>query len=91
MVRRLSKAEAHAFLAEGTRTGKALRREGRAAVCVDVQEPPFAYVIVAGEVEISEDRDEMLPWAISIAERYEGPERAKEFGRQNAVEGDIDD
>ena len=69
--------------------GKALRREGRAAVCVDVEQPPFAYVMVAGEVEISEDLDKMLPWAIKIAGRYEGPERAEEFGRRNAVEGEL--
>ena len=125
MPRRLSRTEAQAFLAEGTRTGKlatvradgsphvvpiwfvldgedlifttgretikgkALRREGRAAVCVDVEQPPFAYVMVAGEVEISEDLDKMLPWAIKIAGRYEGPERAEEFGRRSAVEGEL--
>jgi PPOX class probable F420-dependent enzyme len=69
--------------------GKALRRDGRAAICVDVERPPYAYVMVAGEVEISEDVDEMLPWAIKIAERYEGPERAEEFGRRNAVESEL--
>lgn len=69
--------------------GKALRRDGRAALCVDMERPPFAYVMAAGEVEISEDPDELLDWATRIATRYEGPERAEEFGRRNAVPGEL--
>jgi PPOX class probable F420-dependent enzyme len=75
--------------AADTVKGKALRRDGRAAVCVDMELPPFAYVMVAGEVEISEDLDEMLLWATRIAARYEGSERAEEFGRRNAVAGEL--
>jgi PPOX class probable F420-dependent enzyme len=121
----MSKDEAWAFLAEGTRTGKlatvradgrphvvpvwfvldgddlvfttgaetvkarALRRTGRAALCVDLERSPFAYVMVEGEVEISDDLDEMLEWATRIAARYEGPERAEGFGRRNAVPGEL--
>ncbi len=103
----MSKEEARAFLAEGTRTGKlatvrkvfttgaetvkgrALRRTGRAALCVDLERPPFAYVMIDGEVEISEDLDEMLVWATRLAARYEGADRAEEFGRRNAVPGEL--
>src|SRR4051794_40291613 len=73
----------------GTVKGRALRRDGRAAVCVDMEHPPFAYVMAAGGVEISEDPDELLDWATKIAERYEGAERAEEFGRRNAVPGEL--
>jgi PPOX class probable F420-dependent enzyme len=69
--------------------GKALRRDGRAAICVDMERSPYAYVLVAGEVEISTDLDEMLGWATKIAARYEGEESAEEFGRRNAVEGEL--
>jgi PPOX class probable F420-dependent enzyme len=69
--------------------GKALRRDGRAAICVDMERSPYAYVLVAGEVEISTDLDEMLGWATRIAARYEGEENAEEFGRRNAVEGEL--
>jgi PPOX class probable F420-dependent enzyme len=69
--------------------GKALRRDGRAAICVDLERSPYAYVLVAGEVEISTDLDEMLEWATQIAARYEGEENAEEFGRRNAVEGEL--
>ena len=68
---------------------RALRRTGRAALCVDLERPPFAYVMVEGEVEISADLDEMLEWATRIAARYEGPDRSEEFGRRNAVPGEL--
>ena len=69
--------------------GRALRRTGRAALCVDLEHPPFAYVMIEGEVEISEDLDEMLVWATRLAARYEGADRAEEFGRRNAVPGEL--
>ena len=75
--------------AADTVKGKALRRDGRVAICVDMERSPFAYVMVAGRVEISEDLDEMLRWATRIAARYEGEERAEDFGRRNAVAGEL--
>jgi PPOX class probable F420-dependent enzyme len=75
--------------AADTVKGRALRRDGRAAICVDLERPPFAYVMVAGTVEISDDLDEMLSWATRIAARYEGADRADEFGRRNAVAGEL--
>jgi PPOX class probable F420-dependent enzyme len=73
----------------GTVKGKALRRDPRAAISVDLEEPPYAFVLVEGTVELSEDLTEMLPWSIAIAERYMGAEQAKQFGRRNAVEGEM--
>jgi PPOX class probable F420-dependent enzyme len=69
--------------------GKALRRDGRAAICVDLEEQPYAYVMVEGEVELSTDLDEMLVWATRIAARYEGAGSAESFGKRNAVEGEM--
>ena len=69
--------------------GKALRRDGRAAICVDLERPPYAYVMVAGRVEISDDPGELLSWATRLAARYEGEERAAEVGRRNAVPGEV--
>ena len=68
---------------------KALKRDGRACLCVDDERPPFAFVMVEAQASISEDPDEMLRWATAIGGRYMGPERAEEFGRRNAVEGEI--
>jgi PPOX class probable F420-dependent enzyme len=69
--------------------GRSLLRTGRASLCVDDQEPPFSFVTVSGPVAISTDLTEMLEWATRIAARYMGEERAADFGRRNAVEGEL--
>ncbi|MEU4620605.1 PPOX class F420-dependent oxidoreductase [Actinoplanes sp. NPDC023801] len=69
--------------------GRALIRTGRAAVCVDEESAPYAYVTVRGPVTISTDLDEMLVWATRIAERYMGGELAPGYGARNAVEGEL--
>jgi PPOX class probable F420-dependent enzyme len=69
--------------------GYALRREGRAMICVDDDRPPFSFVSARGTVTISDDLDAMLPWSIRIAARYMGADRAEDFGRRNAVAGEL--
>ena len=69
--------------------GRSLARTRWASLCVDDESPPFAFVTVSGPVAISTDLDEMLPWATRIAARYMGDERAEQFGRRNAVEGEL--
>jgi PPOX class probable F420-dependent enzyme len=73
----------------GTAKGKALQRDPRAALVVDLEEPPYGFVLVEGTVTISTDLAEMLPLSIRIAERYVAPERAEEFGKRNAVDGEL--
>jgi PPOX class probable F420-dependent enzyme len=65
--------------------GRSLRRDGRVSICVDDDRPPFSFVRVDGRAELSEDLDEMLPWATRIAARYMGEDLAERFGRRNAV------
>ncbi|MCB0880982.1 MAG: PPOX class F420-dependent oxidoreductase [Thermoleophilia bacterium] len=74
---------------KGSVKGRALARDGRASLCVDMQEPPYAYVRVDGRVHLSEDLDEMRAWATRIGERYMGADRAEEFGARNAVTGEM--
>jgi PPOX class probable F420-dependent enzyme len=69
--------------------GRTLRRTRRAMLCADDETPPFAFVTAEGPVELSEDLALMLHWATRIAERYMGPGRAEEFGRRNAVAGEV--
>ena len=69
--------------------GKALRRDGQVSLCVDDERPPFAFVLIEGRAEVSEDLDEMLRWTTAIAARYMGEERAGEYGVRNAVEGEL--
>ena len=73
----------------GSAKGKAMRRDPRVALLVDDERPPFSFVLARGEVTISEDLDEMLPWSIRIATRYMGVDRGEEFGRRNAVAGEV--
>ena len=72
-----------------TAKGRALARDPRATLCVDLEEPPFAFVQVQGEAELSEDPAELLRTATAIAARYMGAERAEEFGQRNAVPGEL--
>ncbi|GAA5166573.1 MULTISPECIES: PPOX class F420-dependent oxidoreductase [Amycolatopsis] len=69
--------------------GRALRREPRLSVTVDDQEPPYSYVQFTAVATLSEDLDEMLPWSIAIGARYMGQDRGEEFGRRNAVPGEL--
>ncbi|KIF71696.1 pyridoxamine 5-phosphate oxidase [Streptomyces sp. AcH 505] len=69
--------------------GKNLLRSGRVAICVDDERPPFAFVVVEGPVEVSEDPDELLASAVRIAERYMGKERGRAFGERNGVPGEL--
>ena len=72
-----------------TAKGRALARDPRATLCVDLEEPPFAFVQVQGEAELSEDPAELLRTATAIAARYMGAERAEEYGQRNAVPGEL--
>jgi PPOX class probable F420-dependent enzyme len=69
--------------------GRDLRRDPRIALVVSDDTPPFAFVHVRGRVAIQEDAAELLRIAIAIAARYMGEARAEEFGRRNAVPGEI--
>jgi PPOX class probable F420-dependent enzyme len=69
--------------------GRALARDPRATLCVDLEEPPYGFVQVQGEAEISEDPGELVRTATAIAARYMGQDRAEEFGRRNGVPGEL--
>jgi PPOX class probable F420-dependent enzyme len=69
--------------------GRNLRRDPRAAIVVDDEAAPFAFVQIRGHVTLSEDLDELLRFATAIASRYMGADRAGEFGRRNAVAGEL--
>jgi PPOX class probable F420-dependent enzyme len=73
----------------GTAKGKALIRDPRLALVVDLEEPPYGFVLVEGRASISTDRTEMLPLSIRIAQRYVAAEAAEEVGRRNAVDGEL--
>jgi PPOX class probable F420-dependent enzyme len=72
-----------------TAKGRALARDPRATLCADSEQPPYGFVQVQGEVELSEDPAELLRTATVIAARYMGTERAEEFGKRNGVPGEL--
>lgn len=74
---------------KNTVKGRNLARDGRVALCVDDDRPPFSYVVLQGRAEISEDLDEMLPWSTRIGARYMGADQGEAFGRRNAVPGEL--
>jgi PPOX class probable F420-dependent enzyme len=69
--------------------GKFLVRERQATICVDLEQPPYAFVQVQGTAELSNDLEELLRTATAIAARYVGPDRAEAFGERNAVPGEL--
>ena len=74
---------------KGTAKGRAVARDPRLVLCVDLERPPYGFVQVQGEATVSEDPDELLRTATAIAARYVGADRAEEFGRRNGVPGEL--
>ncbi|KZM70651.1 PPOX class F420-dependent oxidoreductase [Nocardia terpenica] len=72
-----------------TAKGRAIRRDPRVALCVDLEQPPYGYFQVQGTATVSEDPAELLRTATAIAARYMGPDRAEEFGKRNGVPGEL--
>ncbi|WP_200262349.1 PPOX class F420-dependent oxidoreductase [Streptomyces sp. HSG2] len=69
--------------------GRNLARDGRVALCVDDDRPPFGFVVLRGRARLSEDPEEVRRWATRIGGRYMGEERAEEFGARNASPGEL--
>ncbi|MFF7473163.1 TIGR03618 family F420-dependent PPOX class oxidoreductase [Streptomyces sp. NPDC008092] len=69
--------------------GRNLARDGRVALCVDDDRPPFHFVVLNGRARLSEDLGELRDSATRISARYMGPERAEEFGARNGVPGEL--
>lgn len=73
----------------GTVKGRNLRREGRASLCVQDDQPPFSFVTLSGKTTWSDHLPEVRRWAGRIGGRYMGLDRSDEFGERNAVPGEL--
>ncbi|MEU6120184.1 PPOX class F420-dependent oxidoreductase [Streptomyces sp. NPDC047117] len=69
--------------------GQNLIRDGRLALCVDDDRPPFDFVVLEGRARVSEELSEVRAWATRIAARYMGEDRAEEYGARNGVAGEL--
>ncbi len=74
---------------KATAKGRALQRDPRVTLCVDLEQPPYAFVQVQGIAALSEEPAELLRTATAIAARYVGAAAADAFGRRNAVPGEL--
>lgn len=72
-----------------TAKGKALARDPRVVLCVDLESPPFGFVQIQGVATTSEDPAELIDTASRLGARYMGAERAEEFGKRNGVPGEL--
>jgi len=74
---------------ENTVKGRNMRRDPRVSLCIDEEELPFHFVAIEGTSELAAGDPDLLYWATRIGGRYMGPDRADEYGRRNAVEGEL--
>jgi PPOX class probable F420-dependent enzyme len=74
---------------EGTVKGRHLRANPRAALTVDVDEYPYHFVVVRGAVSMDAAAKDLVAWTTRLAARYVPAERAEEYGRRNAVPGEM--
>ncbi|UXA05264.1 PPOX class F420-dependent oxidoreductase [Mycobacterium sp. SMC-2] len=72
-----------------TSKGRALARDPRAVICVDDPHPPYSFVQVQGVAAVGDDPADVLDIATRTGGRYMGANRAEEFGRRNAVPGEV--
>jgi PPOX class probable F420-dependent enzyme len=68
---------------------KNLLRDSRISICVDDQIPPFSFVIVNGSAKVFSQPEDLLRWTTKISERYMGKELSLEYGKRNAIEGEL--
>ena len=66
-----------------------MRRDPRVSLCIDEEEPPFHFVVIEGTSELTAGDPDLLYWSTRIGGRYMGADRADEYGRRNAVEGEL--
>jgi PPOX class probable F420-dependent enzyme len=74
---------------QDTVKGRNLRRDPRATLCIEDENPPFHFVIVEGTAELATEDPDLLHWATRIGGRYMGAERAEEYGQRNAVPSEL--
>jgi PPOX class probable F420-dependent enzyme len=67
--------------------GRAIRRDGRVAMCVDLEQQPYAFVMQEGTATATEDDPDLLEWSIALAHRYVGDAQAQRYGEFNAGPG----
>ena len=58
-------------------------------LCIDEEAPPFHFFVIDGNSELTAGDPDLHYWATRIGSRYMGADKADEYGRHNAVEGEL--
>jgi PPOX class probable F420-dependent enzyme len=66
-----------------------LHHDARVGICVDDENPPFAFVSGSGAVAVQQRPEDHLTWTTRIAARYVGADRADAVGQQYAIHDDL--
>ncbi len=66
-----------------------MERNGRVAICVDNENPPYDFVMLEGSVTFIDDLAAIRKWATVIGGRYMGADKAEAFGERNGVAGEL--
>jgi PPOX class probable F420-dependent enzyme len=74
---------------ENTVKGRNIRRDPRITICIDDDNPPFAFAVIEGQAEGAVKDSDLLYWTTRIGGRYMGSDRAEEYGTRNAVEDEL--
>lgn len=70
--------------------GKNLQANPQAAICIDDEDFPFAFVLIEGSARIEAlPPNELLPHTTRISRRYVGDDLADSYGRRNAADGEV--
>ncbi|MGV9712947.1 PPOX class F420-dependent oxidoreductase [Gordonia sp. NPDC003424] len=72
-----------------TAKARAMVRDPRVVLSVDLPEPPYAFVQIQGRAVTSDEPDEVRRIATLCGGRYMGADRAEEFGARNGVPGEL--
>jgi PPOX class probable F420-dependent enzyme len=69
---------------------KLIHRDPRVSICVENDSYPYGFATIQGVATLHElPIDELLKWTTQIASRYVPQDLAAQFGRRNAVDGEI--
>lgn len=69
--------------------GRNLIAHPRLSLCVDDDQPPFAFVIIEGKAELSRDPQALRAWAGRIGARYMGADEADRLAELNGAPGNL--
>ena len=69
--------------------GRNLIADPRLSMCVDDEQPPFEFVIIEGNAELSRDSDALREWAGRIGARYLGIDETDRLAELNGGPGSL--